>query len=166
MYKNLRYMMKYWLFFYIFYWLFNFKIYKCILILKRGIIEYSNCVFIIQKDIWIFIAILIGLIFFFFFHESWVIGEISSQRSIYARVNKDYGNFLFKCDITLGEDTSGCTNGSLVVLIRVRVSLGAIFHYNLHLWILLFRGILIVESRVYNMFVLIFFSMNRIDLGA
>lgn len=100
--------------------------------------------------------------FFFFFHESWVIGEISSQRSIYARVNKDYGNFLFKCDITLGEDTSGCTNGSLVVLIRVRVSLGAIFHYNLHLWILLFRGILIVESRVHNVrFDFFFYESNR-----
>lgn len=59
--------------------------------LQQRIIKYFNCI-CHSKDIWVFIAILIRLIlfFFFFFHESWVIEEISSERSSYVRVNKDW----------------------------------------------------------------------------
>lgn len=136
--------------------------------LQQRIIKYFNCI-CHSKDIWVFIAILIRLILFSFFFTNPESSRKLALRGVrmYELIKTGYGNFLFKCDITLGEDTSGCTNGSLVVLIRVRVSLGAIFHYNLHLWILLFRGIIIVESRARNVFVSIFFffESSRIDLG-
>lgn len=140
--------------------------YKCILIFAT-----NNKIFQLYLSFEGYLSIYCHLdsfdSFFFFFHESWVIEEISSERSSYVRVNKDW---VWKFSIQM-RYYSGRRyvrmHGSLVVLIRVRVSLGAIFHYNLHLWILLFRGIIIVESRAHNVFVSIFFffESSRIDLG-
>lgn len=148
--------------------LFNFKMYKCILIFATT----NNKIFQLYLSFEGYLSIYCHLdsfdSFFFFFTNPESSRKLALRGvRMYELIKTGYGNFLFKCDITLVEDTSGCTNGSLVVLIRVRVSLGAIFHYNLHLWILLFRGIIIVESRAHNVFVSIFFffESSRIDLG-
>lgn len=143
--------------------------YKCILIFATT----NNKIFQLYLSFEGYLSIYCHLdsfdSFFLFFFTNPESSRKLALRGVrmYELIKTGYGNFLFKCDITLGEDTSGCTNGSLVVLIRVRVSLGAIFHYNLHLWILLFRGIIIVESRARNVFVSIFFffESSRIDLG-